>query len=127
MPQQKEASTLSNEEFPFFCAAEHMEEEREQSELAAIAEEFNSASNNRAYLSVPVPHHIFYGTHRWMQTTAEHHPFLALTVFTVKADYDHLKLPLLQMKPSKCSVIVDSGCQSSLSGFKMLHTLGLKR
>ena len=69
-----------------FCAAEHMEEGREQTELAPIAEKFNSASNTRAYQCVPVPHHIFYGTHGWMQTTAEPHLSLALTVFTAKVD-----------------------------------------
>ena len=86
-----------------------------------------SSGKPRAHQSVPVPHHIFDGTNGWMQTSAEPHPSLALTVFTAKADYDHLKLPFPQMKPTKCSVIVDSGCQSALLGLRMLNMFGLKR
>ena len=77
--------------------------------------------------SVPMPHHIFDGTRGWTQTPVEPHPVITLTVSTDEADYNHLRLPCPKMKPMKCSVVADSGCQSVLLGLKLFNRFGLKR
>ena len=62
-----------------------------------------------------------------MQAPVEPHPVVDLTVSIDQSDYDHLRLPCPKMRPMKCSVVVDSGCQSVLLGLKMFNQFGLKK
>ena len=62
-----------------------------------------------------------------MQAPVEPHPVVDLIVSIDQSDYDHLRLPCPKMRPMKCSVVVDSGCQSVLLGLKMFNQFGLKK
>ena len=44
-----------------------------------------------------------------------------------ESDYDHLRLPCPKMRPTKCAVVPDSGCQSVLLGLKTFNKFGLKK
>ena len=57
----------------------------------------------------------------------EPHPVVTLTVSTDESDYDHLRLPCPKMRPTKCAVVSDSGCQSCLLGLKTFNSFGLKK
>ena len=77
--------------------------------------------------SLPMPHHIFDGTRGWMQAPSEPHPVITLTVFVEDSDYAHLRLPCPMMRPTKCSAVADSGCQSALLSLKLFLQFGLKK
>ena len=119
---ENEASgSAKADDFPYLAAV-HLGEESPSTEMLAA-----DATKLKSHQSVPMPHHIFDGTRGWMQTPAEPHPVITLTVTTDESDYNHLRLPCPKMRPTKCSVVADSGCQSALIGLKMLHKFGLKK
>ena len=119
--QKNEASSSAKaDDFPYLSAVQLGEESPSAEMLAA-------ESSAKTHQSVPMPHHIFDGTRGWMQTPAEPHPVITLTVTTDESDYNHLRLPCPKMRPTKCSVVADSGCQSALIGLKMIHKFGLKK
>jgi len=117
-----QASGLENsEEFPYLAAADHKEKE-----AAHIPAELLAMSSQRD-MSVPMPHHVFDGTRGWMQSPPKPHPTISLTVSVDQSDYDHLRLPCPKMRPTKCLVVTDSGCQSALLGLKLFHQFGLSK
>ena len=116
-----EASGATNaEDFPYLCSVNANGDE------CVLSDEISTycAAN---HMVIPMPHHIFDGTKGWMQTPVEPHPVITLTAFTDESDYNHLRLPCPSMRPTKVTVVTDSGCQSSLLGIKSLHKLGLKK
>ena len=116
-----EASGVAkSEEFPYLAAVQKKEGLLPDHihELFAL---------NEGVKSIPLPNHIFDGTRGWMQAPVEPHPVVDLTVSIDQSDYDHLRLPCPKMRPMKCSVVVDSGCQSVLLGLKMFNQFGLKK
>ena len=42
-----------------------------------------------------------------------------------KSDYEHLRLPSPKMRPTTCSAVADTGCQSTLLGLKVFNHFGL--
>lgn len=75
---------------------------------------------------VTLQHHIFDGTYGWMVKESRKQPSITLKISTNKLDYDHLNLPCPKIKPSKVSVITDTGAQSSLMGLKVFRSCGFK-
>ena len=111
---------VSSEEYPYLCSV------NTDSEVCPSPDAIDSycAANG---IVIPMPHHIFDGTKGWMQTPVEPHPTITLTAFTDESDYNHLRLPCPIMKPTKATIVADSGCQSSLMGLKYMYKLGLKK
>ena len=116
-----EASEFSkSDDFPYLAAVDVAPG---SAELLAVGDGIYNQRNQ----SIPMPHHIFDETRGWMQTPVEPHPVVTLTVSTDESDYNHLRLPCPKMRPTKCSVVADSGCQSVLLGLKLFNQLGLKK
>ena len=112
--------SAKSEDFPYLCS------------VNAYGGQCSSSDEITSYcaanhMAVPMPHHIFDGTKGWMQTPVEPHPNITLTAFTTESDYNHLRLPCPTTKPTKVTVVTDSGCQSSLIGLKIMYKLGLKK
>ena len=121
-PESNEASGfVKSDDFPYLCTVDVREEGSSPAEVLAVGPE-----NQRRH-AVPMPHHIFDGTRGWMQTPVEPHPVITLSVSTDESDYDHLRLPCPKMRPTKCAVVADSGCQSVLLGLKTFNKFGLKK
>ena len=120
-PDNNEAGgSAKSEDFPYLCS------------VNAYGGQCSSSDEITSYcaanhMAVPMPHHIFDGTKGWMQTPVEPHPTITLTAFTTESDYNHLRLPCPTTKPTKVTVVTDSGCQSSLIGLKVMYKLGLKK
>ena len=75
---------------------------------------------------VVLDHHIFDGTGGWRRSESKSQPSLQLELSVNSSDYSHLNIPCPQMNPSSCSVITDTGAQSSLMGYKIFRKCGLK-
>ena len=111
--------SAKSEDYPYLCSVNADAGCSSPDEIASYC-----AAN---HMVIPMPHHIFDGTKGWMQTPVEPHPVITLAAFTDESDYTHLRLPCPSMRPTKVTVVTDSGCQSSLLGLQTMHKLGLKK
>ena len=85
-----------------------------------------SIPKKKPYKGLTLQHHIFDGSYGWMIKESRKQPSFVLKLSTSKEDYDYLMLPHPKIKPSRVSVIADTGAQSSLMGHKIFRSCGFK-
>lgn len=93
----------------------------------AIFDTISSISNQpNQRKSISVEHHIFNGTFGWMARESRKQPTVTLKLSTNTHDYQQFAATTPNIKPSKVSIIADTGAQSSLMGLKPFQKCGFK-
>lgn len=79
--------------------------------------------------SITLDHHLYNQLNdTWVKKPSRPQPFLKLTVEALREDYRHLGFTLARTpKPTHAHAMADTGCQSCLTGIKIINKLGLKK
>lgn len=85
------------------------------------------AISNTHVRSIVLDHHLYnHLEERWTRKPSKPQPFITLTASICRDDYRCFGLePLTGTKSIKVSAMADTGCQSSLTGMKLVRRLGL--
>ena len=79
--------------------------------------------------TIPLDHHVYDTlSESWVQRNSKPQPFINVTIQTLSQDYIKLGLDAMHVSSISASVpaLADTGCQSCLTGLKVIHRLGLR-